>query len=295
MALDASSEEPGIQVSRDVSGDGPFSIAVQVAETATGYYGYQWEIEIPSAGLRFDPLSVEEQVPATGLDFCVDNYDQSPQGPDSEDTIVRYGGCVGIQQTSFTGVTTTLELSCLQDGVFVVSLVDFTQDDVFGSTLIEWAGDIFDTTTTGMTIRCFMDENADHDSDGCSTIEEWGVDSALGGDRDALSQWDFFDVPVPALSSASPNSPRDRVINTNDRSSIMSYIGTVDNGGPNGGGLDYDTDWNANGIEDGREYDRTASGDPSKPWRSQAGNGSVSLQDVSVLNQQLDDSCAAPP
>jgi len=34
-------------------------------------------------------------------------------------------------------------------------------------------------------------------------------------------------------------------------------VGTFDLGAPNANGNDYDSDTNANGVEDGAEYDRT--------------------------------------
>ncbi len=72
----------------------------------------------------------------------------------------------------------------------------------------------------------------------------------------------------------------------------MAYIGTA-GGEANATGLTYNSDWNANGVADGSDYDRTASTDPSKPWRSGTPNGVVSLADAIVAPEQVGDTC--PP
>lgn len=59
---------------------------------------------------------------------------------------------------------------------------------------------------------------------------------------------------------------------------------------------DYDNDLNANGREDGAEYDRTVSLDPTnKPWQTRAPNGAVSLQDVQIVLAWVGHSCIAAP
>ena len=62
-------------------------------------------------------------------------------------------------------------------------------------------------------------------------------------------------------------------------------------GGPNANGVDYDNDFNANGIPDGREYDRTPSTNPNEKWRSGPPNGAVTLQDVSIALAQVGTNC----
>ena len=108
-------------------------------------------------------------------------------------------------------------------------------------------------------------------------------------------RWDFFDVPSPALSSASPGGTRNKAVTINDVISILYYVGTRDGGQPNANGVDYDTDLNGNGIKDGREYDRAATTDASKPWRSGAPNGGVSISDAIVALAQVGADCSAAP
>ena len=68
---------------------------------------------------------------------------------------------------------------------------------------------------------------------------------------------------------------------------MLKWFGAVDNGPPNGSGRDYDSDSNANGVEDGVEYDRSSAGTSI----SGPPNGAVSLIDVSVVLQQFGDTC----
>lgn len=137
---------------------------------------------------------------------------------------------------------------------------------------------------------------ADTDGDGCEDGREVRLTTfpvRQGGYRDPLSQWDVFDVPAPALNVAHPASPRNRAIGLQDVAAVLAYVGTADDGAANSGGYDYDTDHNANSMDDGRDYDRTPAADSSKPWRSGPPNGAVTLQDVGIALAQVGLSCIA--
>lgn len=138
----------------------------------------------------------------------------------------------------------------------------------------------------------------DSDGDGCADGREvrlLAFPEKKGGDRDPLSAWDFFDTPAPALTQANTSGTRDRVVTLADVLAIVTYVGTSDNGPPNSNGVDYDTDLNANGVKDGREYDRAPSTTYLKPWRSRAPSGAVTLQDALVALAQVGDNCTPPP
>jgi hypothetical protein len=141
------------------------------------------------------------------------------------------------------------------------------------------------------TNRCTVDT----DGDGCSDGEEAGADQLRGGLRDGLSPWDFFDVPTPSLTSANRTGARNKAVTINDVISILYYVGTRDGGPANANGVDYDTDLNGNGIKDGREYDRASTTDASKPWRSGAPNGAVSISDAITALAQVGANCSAAP
>jgi hypothetical protein len=144
-------------------------------------------------------------------------------------------------------------------------------------------------------IGTHLNAPVDTDIDGCPDLYELGRRLSRGGDRNPVSQWDFFDVPAPALSAASPSGTRNKAISLQDVGAILSYVGAVNNREPNLAGYDYDSDFNSNSLEDGSEYDRTPSLNPAKPWRSGAPNGAVSLQDVGVALAQVGANCGSPP
>jgi len=131
----------------------------------------------------------------------------------------------------------------------------------------------------------------DTDLDGCSDTKELGPDWRLGGQRDPNNGWDFADVPVPALRAANQTGVRNKAVTIQDVLVTLYYVGTSDGGSPNANGVSYNTDWNNNGVPDGREYDRTPSTIVGQRWRSGPPNGAVSLQDVLVVLAQVGTNC----
>jgi hypothetical protein len=131
----------------------------------------------------------------------------------------------------------------------------------------------------------------DTDTDGCRDGQELGANQVLGGARDPLSPWDFYDVPVPALQFMAPPGTRNPAVNLIDLGALLIYVGTIGGGGTIVNGIDYDLDADANGVADGAQYDRTPSTLAAKPWRSGAPNGAVSLQDAGVVLAQVGHHC----
>jgi hypothetical protein len=85
---------------------------------------------------------------------------------------------------------------------------------------------------------------------------------------------------------------RDGAVSLSDVGAALIWVGRVNNGPahPMSPYRDYDNDDNANGIEDGAEYDRTPNGEISGPP-----DGAISLSDVGVILAQVGDNCAAAP
>jgi hypothetical protein len=131
-----------------------------------------------------------------------------------------------------------------------------------------------------------VDANDDNDLM-CTDTEETGGNINLGGARNPLNPWDFADVPTPSLPMA--GAARSGSVSLSDVGAALPWIGRTNNGPP-AGGRDYDDDVNANGVEDGAEYDRTPAGAVSGPP-----DGAISLQDVGVILTQVGDSCMAAP
>lgn len=136
----------------------------------------------------------------------------------------------------------------------------------------------------------------DSDGDGCPDAKEsqGAGTQASGGDRNSLLQWDWFDVPVPALSPSDSSGTRNGFVTGADVLAVLYYVGTsgASPNSPNANGVKYGSDLNNNGILDGQEYDRTASVNPAKPWQSNAPNNFVTTSDALVALSQQGHSCS---
>lgn len=149
---------------------------------------------------------------------------------------------------------------------------------------------VYPKTSDGSGVLKYEESVADADGDGCIDSKELGSNWKFGGQRDPSNPWDFYDVPAPALK-AGVTASKNKAVSLQDVLAVQAFFGTRDNGPANAAGYDYDSDFNGNGVEDGREYDRTPSTDPAKLWRSGSPNGSVSLQDVAVAQAQFGTNC----
>ncbi|MGB6895332.1 MAG: flexitail domain-containing putative surface protein [Dehalococcoidia bacterium] len=133
---------------------------------------------------------------------------------------------------------------------------------------------------------------ADTDGDSCSDGEELGPNPDLGGTRDPLNPYDFYDVPVPTLHMGGTMGDRDRAVSVlNDALAVLEYLGTYENGPPNEIGRDYDFDIDGDTVKDGLAYDRSAG-----PVWSDAPDGAINiLGDALLVLAQTGDNCQAPP
>ncbi len=132
----------------------------------------------------------------------------------------------------------------------------------------------------------------DTDGDGCSEGEELGPNPDLGGTRNPLNPYDFYDVPVPTLHVGGTMADRDKAVSVlNDVLAVLEYSGTSENGPPNAIGRDYDFDIDGNTVKDGLAYDRSAG-----PVWSDTPDGAISiLVDALLVLAQTGDSCRLPP
>jgi hypothetical protein len=148
----------------------------------------------------------------------------------------------------------------------------------FGPTVDDWIVD--GVGPEGLPGGCDA-ADADDDNDNCDDSFEPGLSPA----RSATNPWDFYDVPAPPLPDG--GAARDEAVSLVDVASILQWFGAVNDDAPNGSGRDYDDNNNANGIEDGAEYDRSSAGlSISGPP-----DGAVSLIDAAVAIEQFGDAC----
>jgi len=125
----------------------------------------------------------------------------------------------------------------------------------------------------------------DSDGDGCSDSEE----AALNFNPQAW--YDVYDVPVPAYPDPTPNGPKNRKVDIADALAVLFYFGARDNQGPNGYGVDYDSDKNGDAVEDGVEYDRTPGPYPNPPNDAGPPNGTIDISDALVALKQFGLDC----
>ena len=102
------------------------------------------------------------------------------------------------------------------------------------------------------------------DGDACTDAQELGVLPPLGGDRDPLNKWDFFDVTG------------DQAIDLSDTLDVLSYFG------------DPGTDPVAH-LRDRQILD------VAKPWQTAESNDGIDLTDALNSLQSFGNDCAGPP
>lgn len=128
-------------------------------------------------------------------------------------------------------------------------------------------------------------QNPDTDGDGCSDGRELLYPHTLGGERDPLNPWDFFDVPFAALRVDSAGIRDGGIGVTSDVIALLAYTGV------NVGSPDYESDYDGNGVRDGLQYDRSLNVYPES-WRSGPPDGGIGITtDVIALLAQVGDSC----
>jgi hypothetical protein len=130
----------------------PFRIGIRLPnELPDAYTGYEWAIEWPKAGLRFDD-AVLETGPALGLDECSDEPRAPVIDPAYDDAHI--GRCVSASnQTSYSGSITEFSMSCLAPGLFKLSMIDARVASDEYTTLFGPSGPM-STLAEGIFIEC---------------------------------------------------------------------------------------------------------------------------------------------
>jgi hypothetical protein len=126
----------------------------------------------------------------------------------------------------------------------------------------------------------------DTDRDGCADGEEILMPKNLGGGRNPLNPWDFYDITnITGILGA-----KDKGVSGFDLNLMLAWGGAKHLGGPNANGNDYDADGNSNTIADGVELDFAG-----LPGPATGPDGGISGFDLNQLLYEGGDSCVAPP
>jgi hypothetical protein len=136
-------------------------------------------------------------------------------------------------------------------GVITMTLHPYSYDWEF----VPVAGATFTDAGSGQCV------GPDQDGDGCMDIREASANPLLGGSRDLLNPYDFFDTP-----------PYDQAVTVNDIGRIVTHFGSTTTQG------NY-----------GPEFDRTLLGPDT--WNLGPPNGSITIIDISLSVYQFGHSC----
>jgi hypothetical protein len=118
-------------------------------------------------------------------------------------------------------------------------------------------------------------ESQDSDGDGCADGEEMGPVETLGGQRDPLNPWDFFDVPVGIPPA------KDKIIDLDDTFGVIAKFGAVC-GDPLPSAPPY-----------GQAYDRSQP--TPNPWSTQAPDCVIDLNEFFWSLDSFGHTCFPPP
>ena len=188
-----------------------------------------------------------------------------------------YRGCLTefIPLESFyLGSLFVFELTCsAQQTSSEIELVPYQVEPAGGdgSVYVELlTGERLAPPATTITVNCIpaQSEPGDTDGDGCSDQKELGGDETLGGRRNFVNPWDFYDV------LGGGGGPPDRIVDLpND------ILGVIQHFSPSGA-APYDV-----------QFDRGPSTGPN-PWNMTAPDGVIDLpNDVLGVIQQFGHSC----
>lgn len=271
-----------------VGGDN-FTVCIFGDAPSVAIAGYQVHVEWASAVLSFEDVSPSDTI---NYDFfhtsqrdggvcrppfgaSVDSFSQSAAGPVELNV-------QGPQATSLCpdgAEFVELTFSCNSLGpnqTFATANITMTGPGV-DTYFLDSSKSKIDVDLTSVQIRC-MDGSVDSDLDGCTNAQELGSSEVLGGRRDPLNFWDFFDTP-------NTENVRDKVVTMTD---IMAVAGRFGSGDPNIDPLSPPPPSPAYHTA----FDRTPALPGADPWDLQAADGSIVLLDILAVANQFGHTCA---
>ena len=129
----------------------------------------------------------------------------------------------------------------------------------------------------------------DTDQDGCADGEEVGSNVSLGGQRDPLSFWDFFDVPVAG-------SPRNQRVDAFDISAVVLRFGAFVQPPPTKEeALDQALTLPPDMTSYHAAFDRGGPIPGENLWNLLPPDGAINAFDIGAVVVQFGHTCSAPP
>jgi hypothetical protein len=128
---------------------------------------------------------------------------------------------------------------------------------------------------------CKFDTDGDMCNDGDEVLR-------TGKEGDPLNQWDYYTVPVPALRINHSGTRDEGIGVTTDVIALLKYAG-LSSSDP-----DYMADYDANGVPDGIEYDRSFIIKYGVHWPAAPDGGIGVTSDVTAMLSQTGFQCRCP-
>jgi len=278
----------------NVAAGGAFSVDVVAnGPPPLGYTAYQAVLQYAaSVTLQQQPGLSENQAPACfpGSESKLDPAAGQPG---------RYSiNCkLSTQKTHYSGTLANVQFVCpAAGGKAQIDLVGgsgakvstYVNPSIFGSLIF-----LKSTAKDGKQVADSVLVNclADVDGDGCTNVQEWGQDPRLGGLRDPMYRWDFYDVWTPA---GSPGGwVRDRAVTIFDVFAVARRFGAARGTPPTRGEALTEalaTPASATGYH--TAFDRGAANGPNA-WNRAPPDGWISVvHDILGVARQFGHSCA---
>ncbi len=239
VAVDCDAGTNGLQSSCAYPVGATFDIYVDIVAAPTGgYYAHQMKMRWSDTQLDYLPTTnpADESLWADcTLPLRLDNRGGSPPDPS-----VLFG-CTPLPPVRTgeigTGAVLQFQFQCLQAGNATLQLLPRAGDPQNGSHFLDGIINPLDPAIANATVDCVaaptetptplptptatpVDPDVDTDGDGCKDVQELAGDPMLGGQRDPLSFWDFFDTPDQA-------NLRDKAITIGDIGGVVSRFGAT--------------------------------------------------------------------
>jgi len=303
MAVDCDAVPDGVQTQCTYEENDTFHVQVHVTEPpAGGYFGFQTKVSWTDATLSYLPTA------GAGQDALWPRCDIALRS-DGEAYVLS--ACIPFppltQGDTFTGAVLQFEFQCQEDGASPLELVHRAGDPNGGTHFLDALNLELDPLLINATIECIVPTPTptntptptkqpppgDTDNDGCSDVEENGPSPSVGGQRDYLNFWDFFDVPTGSALQ------RDKAIGAGDLAALVARFGAND---ATPGDFDRDDDPrsmpNPEQLPSGRRenyhpaFDRGGTLSGGNPWELAAADGFIGASDLAGMVIQFGHNCS---
>ena len=284
MAIDCDARAFGIQTVCSYPLGADFRLDVHITKPPrSGYWGFQAKVSWDDPWLSYQPRPRSRDEVLS--DECVVlarthyPYDPDDKANPSEPPYVLFA-CIPFplpdEGLTTTGPVLRFTFRCIQDGLPNLRLVSSNDDAQLGTHFLSGTLPV-DPLLTPAQVVCGTGGTTDTDGDGCTDGTELSSAAPLGGQRDPLDYWDFYDTPDGSKT-------RDKVVSAGDISRVVQRFGGTGDASASPLSTPPDSGYHPSFDRGGRAGAHT--------WNQAPANGSVTAADVAAAAGQLGHSCA---